>query len=156
KRVGEKSYADFVALAQYLPGQASSQVGFGIGGMCAGVLGGDVSFMWFSLSCVIALILYDLLLTGCDISYDGCFRGLKIAAVEVFSQAIIGMAKKLTPDLKRKTIALFALVGTLIWQTAFTQVGVILIAALFGFLLYKQHQENEEVSSPFPIAKRIS
>src|SRR5699024_7532197 len=57
---------------------------------------------------------------------------------------------------KRKAIALFALIGTLIWQTAFTQVGVILIAALFGFLLYKQHEKDEEVSSRFPIAKRVS
>ena len=66
------------------------------------------------------------------------------------------MAKNLTPDLKRKAIALFALVGTLLWQSAFTQVGVILIAALFGFLLYKQHNDNEEASSQFPIAKRVS
>ena len=54
-----------------------------------------------------------------------------------------GYVKKFTPDLKRKAIALFALVGTLLWQTAFTQVGVILIAAFFGFLLYKQHNEND-------------
>src|SRR5699024_1675307 len=156
KWMDEKSYADLVALAQFLPGPASSQVGIGIGVMRAGVLGGVVSFIGFTLPSVIALILFALLLTEFDIGSVGWIHGLKIVAVAVVAQAIIGMAKKLTPDLKRKTIALFALVGTLIWQTAFTQVGVILIAALFGFLLYKQHQENEEVSSPFPIAKRIS
>src|SRR5699024_1435683 len=80
----------------------------------------------------------------------------KIVAVAVVAHAILGMAKKLTPDLKRMAIALFALTVTLIWQTAFTQVSVILLAALFGFLLYKQHEKDEEVSWRFPIAKRVS
>lgn len=152
----EKSYADLVALAQFLPGPASSQVGIGIGVMRAGVLGGIISFIGFTLPSVIALILFALLLTGFDIGNAGWIHGLKIVAVAVVAHAIMGMARNLTPDLKRKTIALFALIITLTWQTAFTQVGVILIAALFGFLLYKQHQENEEVRSQFPIAKRVS
>ncbi len=61
------------------------------------------------------------------------------------AQAILGMATNLTPDLKRKAIALFALVGTLLWQTAFAQVGVIIIAALLGFFLYKQHGEMDRL-----------
>lgn len=156
KWMDEKSYADLVALAQFLPGPASSQVGIGIGVMRAGVLGGIISFIGFTLPSVIALILFALLLTGFDIGNAGWIHGLKIVAVAVVAHAIMGMARNLTPDLKRKTIALFALISTLIWQTAFTQVGVILVAGLFGFLLYKQHQENEEVSSQFPIAKRVS
>src|SRR5699024_3084279 len=55
-----------------------------------------------------------------------------------------------------KAIALFALIDTLVWQTAFTQVGFILIAALLGFLLYKQHEKDEEASTRFPITKRVS
>ena len=102
------------------------------------------------------LFLFALLLTGFDIGNAGWIHGLKIVAVAVVAHAIIGMAKNLTPDLKRKAIALFALIGTLLWQTAFTQVGVILIAAFFGFLLFKQHDEIEEASSQFPIAKRVS
>ena len=102
------------------------------------------------------LFLFALLLTGFDVGNAGWIHGLKIVAVAVVAHAIIGMAKNLTPDLKGKAIALFALVGTLFWQSAFTQVGVILIAAFFGFLLYKQHIENEEASSQFPIAKRVS
>ncbi|RHW43542.1 chromate transporter [Neobacillus notoginsengisoli] len=156
KWMDEKSYADLVALAQFLPGPASSQVGIGIGVMRAGVLGGITSFLGFTLPSVIALILFALLLTGFDIGNAGWIHGLKIVAVAVVAHAIMGMAKNLTPDLKRKAIALFALVGTLIWQTAFTQVGVILIAALIGYLLYKGHQENGEVSSQFPISKRVS
>jgi len=156
KWMDEKSYADLVALAQFLPGPASSQVGIGIGVMRAGVLGGIISFIGFTLPSVIVLILFALLLTGFDMGNAGWIHGLKIVAVAVVAHAIIGMAKNLTPDLKRKAIALFALIGTLLWQTAFTQVGVILLAALFGFYLFKQHDEIEEASSQFPIAKRIS
>ncbi len=156
KWMDEKSYADLVALAQFLPGPASSQVGIGIGVMRAGVLGGVISFIGFTLPSVIALILFALLLTGFDIGNAGWIHGLKIVAVAVVAHAIMGMAEKLTPDLKRKAIALFALIGTLIWQTAFTQVSVILLAALIGFLLYKQHEENGDVSSKFPIAKSVS
>src|SRR5690625_4452882 len=156
KWMDEKSYADLVALAQFLPGPASSQVGIGIGVMRAGVLGGIVSFLGFTLPSVIALILLALLLTGFDIGNAGWIHGLKIVAVVVVAHAILGMAKNLTPDLLRLSISLFVLIGMLIWKTAFTQVGVILIAALFGFLLYKQHEKDEEVSSRFPIAKRVS
>lgn len=156
KWMDEKSYADLVALAQFLPGPASSQVGIGIGVMRAGVLGGIVSFLGFTLPSVIALILFALLLTGFDIGNAGWIHGLKIVAVAVVAHAIMSMARNLAPDLKRKAIALFALIGTLVWQTAFTQVGVILIAALFGFLLYKQHEKDEEVSTRFPITKRVS
>ena len=156
KWMDEKSYADLVALSQFLPGPASSQVGIGIGVTRAGVLGGIISFIGFTLPSVIALILFALLLTGFDIGNAGWIHGLKIVAVAVVAHAIIGMAKNLTPDLKRKAIALFALIGTLLWQSAFTQVGVILIAAFFGFLLFKQHDEVEEARSNFPIAKRVS
>lgn len=156
KWMDEKSYADLVALAQFLPGPASSQVGIGIGVMRAGVLGGIVSFLGFTLPSVIALILFALLLTGFDIGNAGWIHGLKIVAVAVVAHAILSMAKNLTPDLRRKAIALFALISTLVWQTTFTQVGVILIAALFGFLLYKQHEKDEEVSTRFPITKRVS
>lgn len=67
----EKSYADLVALAQFLPGPASSQVGIGIGVLRAGVIGGIISFTGFILSSVIALILFALLLTGFDVANAG-------------------------------------------------------------------------------------
>lgn len=149
----EKSYADLVALCQFLPGPASSQVGIGIGVMRAGVLGGITSFIGFTLPSVFALIIFALILQGFDVADAGWIHGLKIVAVAVVAHAILGMAQKLTPDLKRKTIALFALVGTLLWQTAFTQVGVIIIAAFVGFLLYKDHAESEESRVEFPISK---
>lgn len=156
KWMDEKSYADLVALCQFLPGPASSQVGIGIGVMRAGVLGGIVSFIGFTLPSVIALILFALVLQGLNVGNAGWIHGLKIVAVAVVAHAILGMAKNLTPDLKRKAIALFALVGTLMWQTAFTQVGVILIAGFIGFLLYKQHYETDEAHIQFPISRSFA
>lgn len=153
KWMDEKSYADLVALCQFLPGPASSQVGIGIGVMRAGVLGGIVSFLGFTLPSVIALIIFALILQGLNIGDAGWIHGLKIVAVAVVAHAILGMAQKLTPDLKRKALALFALVVTLLWQTAFTQVGAIVISAIIGFILYKQHAESDDSRIHFPISR---
>ena len=153
KWIDEKSYADLVALCQFLPGPASSQVGIGIGVMRAGVLGGIVSFLGFTLPSVFALIIFALVLQGMDVSNAGWIHGLKIVAVAVVAHAILGMAKNLTPDLKRKSIALFALVVTLLWQTVFTQVGIILLSAFIGFLIYRQQKDESEGRVSFPITR---
>lgn len=155
KWMDEKSYADLVALCQFLPGPASSQVGIGIGVMRAGVLGGIFSFIGFTLPSVFALIIFALILQGLNIGNAGWIHGLKIVAVAVVAHAIIGMAKNLTPDIKRKAIALFALVGTLLWQTAFTQVGVIIISGCIGFLLYRQHTDNHDTQIQIPLSKKF-
>ncbi|WP_057765131.1 chromate transporter [Cytobacillus praedii] len=155
KWMDEKSYADLVALCQFLPGPASSQVGIGIGVMRAGVLGGIVSFLGFTLPSVIALILFALFLQTFDVSEAGWIHGLKIVAVVVVAHAILGMGQKLTPDLSRKAIALFALVASLLWQTAFTQVGIIVLSALIGYFLYKQNHESHTVKTHFPLSRRL-
>ncbi|MFB5283987.1 chromate transporter [Peribacillus sp. Hz7] len=154
KWMDEKSYADLVALSQFLPGPASSQVGIGIGVMRAGILGGIVAFIGFTLPSVIALMLFAILLQGLDTGEAGWIHGLKIVAVAVVAHAILGMAKNLAPDLKRKNIALFSLVGTLLWQSILTQVVVICTSALLGYLLYKQHTESDEESIQFPITRK--
>jgi chromate transporter len=156
KWMDEKSYADLVALSQFLPGPSSSQVGIGIGVMRGGVIGGIVSFLGFTLPSVIALILFVSFMDTFGIEDAGWIKGLKIVAVAVVAHAILGMAKNLTPDVQRKTIALFALVLTLLWQTAYTQIGVILLAGVVGFLLYRQQTETDEKNaSHFHISRRI-
>ncbi|MCM3722517.1 chromate transporter [Solibacillus isronensis] len=155
KWIDEKSYADLVALCQFLPGPSSSQVGIGIGIMRAGILGGITSFIGFTFPSVVALIAFALLMTGFDVGNAGWIHGLKIVAVAIVAHAIIGMAKSLTPDLKRKAIAIFALLVTLLWQTAFSQVGVILIAACIGYFLLKQKNEGAGVQAHFPVSKRV-
>lgn len=156
KWLDEKSYADLVALCQFLPGPASSQVGIGIGVMRGGVLGGIISFIGFTLPSVIALILFALVLEGLNVGDVSWIHGLKIVAVAVVAHAILGMAEKLTPDLKRKTIALLALVVTLLWQTAFSQVGVILFAGIIGFLLYRQQADSEDTEFKFPVSRTFA
>lgn len=156
KWMDEKSYADLVALCQFLPGPASSQVGIGIGVMRGGIIGGIISFLGFTLPSVIALIIFASLLHTFGIEDAGWISGLKIVAVVVVAHAVLGMANKLTPDLQRKTIALFALFVTLLWQTAYSQVGVILFAGVVGFLLYRQQPDTEEANvTHFPISRRF-
>lgn len=155
KWMDEKSYAELVALCQFLPGPASSQVGIGIGVMRAGVLGGIVSFLGFTLPSVVALMIFALILQGYEVVDAGWIHGLKVVAVAIVAHAILGMAQKLTPDLKRKVIALVALVGTLLWQSAYTQVIIILFSAIIGYLIYKEQSEKEDTSIHFPISRRF-
>lgn len=152
KWLDERSYADLVALCQFLPGPASSQVGMGIGMIRAGVLGAIVAFLGFTLPSVLLLILFALFLQGVDVKDIGWIHGLKIVAVVVVAHAIMGMAQKLTPDLKRKSVALVALTGTLLWQTSFTQIIIILLSAMIGYLFFQQYEteESRKVSFSFP------
>lgn len=156
KWMDEKSYADLVALCQFLPGPASSQVGIGIGVMRAGILGGIISFIGFTLPSVIALIIFALVLKELDVSNAGWVHGLKIVAIAVVAHAIIGMAEKLTPDLKRKTIMLLALVITLMWQSVYAQVTIILSSALLGFLLYRRQADTAGSPIHFPISRSFA
>jgi chromate transporter len=156
KWLDEQGYANLVALCQFLPGPASSQVGIGIGVLRGGFLGGILAFVGFTVPSVIALILFALILQGMDIGHSGWIHGLKLVAVAVVAHAIIGMAQKLTPDLSRKTIALFALIGTLLWQTAFTQIGIILLASGVGFFIYKEQKEDSSPKIQFPISRKFA
>ncbi|KQL41321.1 ChrA protein [Bacillus sp. FJAT-25509] len=156
KWIDDPNYADLVALSQFLPGPASSQVGIGIGLIRAGVLGGIVSFIGFTLPSVIALILFALLLQDFDIKNSGWIHGLKLVAVPIVAQAILGMVKNLTPDLKRKALALFALIVTLIWQTAFSQIVVILISSIVGYFLYQDNDNSDKTTLTTNISKKFS
>ncbi|WP_129691384.1 chromate transporter [Gottfriedia acidiceleris] len=156
KWIDDQNYADLVALSQFLPGPASSQVGIGIGVIRAGVLGGIVSFIGFTLPSVIALMLFTLLLQDLDIKNSGWIHGLKLVAVPIVAQAILGMVKNLTPDLKRKALALFAMTATLIWQTTFTQIAVILISSIVGYFLYQDNENSDKTTLITNISKRVS
>jgi chromate transporter len=109
----ERSYADLVALCQFLPGPASSQVGIGIGVMRAGLIGGLAAWVGFTLPSVIALVLFAFLLKGYDVASAGWLHGLKLVSVAVVAQAVLGMGQKLTPDKHRATIAIVAATITL-------------------------------------------
>ncbi|WP_047013763.1 chromate transporter [Paenibacillus sp. IHB B 3415] len=138
KWMDERSYADLVALCQFLPGPASSQVGIGIGVVRAGLLGGMVAWLGFTLPSVIALVAFAFLLQGYDIGSAGWIHGLKIVAVAIVAHAILGMGQKLTPDRDRVTIAVIGAAVTLSWQTAYSQVLTIAAAGIVGVWLYRK------------------
>jgi chromate transporter len=155
KWIDEKTYSELVALCQFLPGPASSQVGIGIGILKGGKFGGIISFIGFTLPSVIVLTLFAIFLGNTGVSDAGWLKGLKLVAVAVVAHAITGMASKLTPDLTRKGIALLAILFTLLGGSAFSQVTVIILAGVCGFLLYRKHNEQTEqhTHSQFPISK---
>ncbi|MED1470769.1 chromate efflux transporter [Bacillus salipaludis] len=156
KWLDERSYVDLVALCQFLPGPASSQVGIGIGMMRGGILGGFAAFFGFTLPSVIALIIFAFLLNGLNVNETGWVHGLKIVAVVIVAQAIIGMARTLTPDLKRKALALGALIVSLLIPATFTQVGIILISAIIGFLFFKHSDIQVDIVIPVPVSRTLA
>ncbi|WP_284238902.1 chromate efflux transporter [Paenibacillus glycanilyticus] len=139
--IDERSYADLVALAQFLPGPASSQVGIGIGLMRAGWLGGAIAWLGFTLPSVILLVLFALFMQAFDVSQSGWIHGLKIVAVAIVAQAVLSMGQKLAPDRSRATLAILAAAITLLWQTAVSQIVVLVIAGVAGYFMYKQSQQ---------------
>jgi chromate transporter len=153
KWLDEQSYADLVALCQFLPGPASSQVGIGIGVIRGGVIGGILAFIGFTLPSVIVLILFALFLQGYEVVETEAIHGLKIVAVVIVAHAILGMAQKLTPDIQRKALALFALIGTLLWQTTFSQVAIIIVAAGIGYFLFKHKVQESGSMISVPISR---
>ena len=106
KWLDEQTYADLVALCQFLPGPASSQVGISIGLMRAGYLGALAAWTAFTFPSALALVLfaYGLAASGNALG-SGWLHGLKVAAVAVVALAILGMARTLTPDRERASLA---------------------------------------------------
>ena len=134
KWLDEKAYADIVALCQFLPGPASSQVGIVLGMMRAGLLGGLAAWAGFTLPSALALILFaDGLGRIGDMSHVAWLHGLKIVAVAVVAQAVWGMAKNLCPDRERASFAVAAAVLTLTFPSAGGQIGAILAGGLAGW-----------------------
>src|SRR5215470_12076734 len=132
----EHAYADLVALCQFLPGPASSQVGFSLGLMRAGYLGGLAAWTGFTLPSAIALVLFAYgatILTG-PIG-AGLLHGLKLVAVAIVAQAVWGMARTLCPDRERASIAVIATLIVLFSPSSIAQIGAIVLGGIGGLWL---------------------
>mgnify|MGYP001172919641 CR=1 FL=1 len=141
----DKAYGDLVALCQFLPGPASSQVVFGLGMRQAGLAGAMLASICFTLPSAILMILFAYGIAHLDdLAHAGWLHGLKLAAVAVVAQAVWGMGTKLCPDRARITLALAAAMGVLLVPGAWSQVGVIALGALAGWVLYRK---NDDVGS---------
>lgn len=134
----EAHYADLVALGQFLPGPASSQVGFGVGYLQRGLAGGLAAWLGFTLPSAVLMIgfAYGVAALG-DISAAGWLRGLKAAAVAVVAQAVWQMWRTLCPDLPRSLLAGASAGGLILVPAAWSQVAVIAAGAIVGFLFFQ-------------------
>ena len=132
----EAGYADLVALCQFLPGPASSQVGFALGLLRAGALGALAAWTAFTLPSALALLLFAFAAGSLEGPLGGgLLHGLKVVAVAVVAQAVWGMARALCPDRARAAIAVAAALVALFVAGASGQVAAILLGALAGLLL---------------------
>lgn len=151
----ERSYADLVALCQFLPGPASSQVGMALGLCRSGYAGALAAWVGFTLPSALALILFALGIASYgDTLPSGVLSGLKVVAVAVVAQAVWGMARNLCPDAPRVTLMAAATCLVLVVPSAWAQVGVIALAAVIGLLLFKPHQGVQHEPLPISIRRR--
>ena len=137
KWLDEAAYADIVALCQFLPGPASSQVGVTIGMLRAGLPGGFAAWLGFSGPSAIAMIAfaYGVGIVG-DLQHAAWLHGLKIVAVAVVANAVWGMARNLCPDAPRATVAVGAALVALSFPSSLGQVGAIVAGGLIGWRLF--------------------
>ncbi|HKX10480.1 MAG TPA: chromate efflux transporter [Stellaceae bacterium] len=132
----EQAYADLVALCQFLPGPASSQVGFSIGLMRAGYLGGLAAWTGFTLPSAIALVLFAYGASALSGPVGaGLLHGLKLVAVAIVAQAVWGMARSLAPDRARASIAAVAALIILFSASSIAQIAAIALGGVAGLWL---------------------
>lgn len=135
----DAAYGDLVALCQFLPGPASSQVVFALGMQHAGWSGGLIASLCFTLPSAVLMILfgYGVAAFG-DLQSAGWLHGLKLAAVAVVAQAVWGMGRNLCPDRARLTIGMGGAALLLFFPSALGQVGVIFSGGAMGWWLYRK------------------
>ncbi|VVD60823.1 chromate efflux transporter [Pandoraea anhela] len=152
----DASFVDLVGLCQFLPGPASSQVGFSIGLLRAGWLGGLAAWCGFTLPSVLLLLGFAVVAPqlGGAIG-NGVLHGLKLVAVAVVAQAVWDMARRLCPDTRRAGIALAAVAMLASTTTVYAQLVVILLGAILGFGLLRTANPVATDASP-PLRFRIS
>jgi chromate transporter len=156
KWLDEAAYADLVALCQFLPGPASSQVGFSLGILRGnGLLGGLAA--WFAFTMPSALILFAFAMGAAAITgpvAEGFLHGLKLVAVAVVAQAIWGMSRTLTPDRTRAGIALAAIAIVVFFAGSFGQIAAIVLGAGAGLWLCRGEVAPVSGHLNFPVSRR--
>jgi chromate transporter len=152
--IDEQAYADLVALCQFLPGPASSQVGIALGLSRAGLPGAFAAWTGFTLPSAVALVLFAYGLGALEGALGtGWLHGLKIAAVAVVAQAVWGMARTLCPDRERATLAVAAAVLTLAIPSAWGQLGAIALGGAAGLALFRSAPNATAGALPVPIGR---
>lgn len=143
--MSEQDYADLVAVCQFMPGPASSQVGMAIGLRRAGYPGMAAAWLGFSLPSVVVMVAFALgVAQAGDLSNAGWLLGLKAAAVAVVAQAVLGMAKTIVTDKLRAAVALGAFIAALLMSHPLMQIAVIVAGILAGVLALWRAQTRDD------------
>jgi chromate transporter len=156
KWIDEHAYADLVGLCQFLPGPASSKVGFSIGLMRAGYAGGLAAWTGFTLPSAALLVLFAYgagALQG-PIG-QGLLHGLKLTAVAIVAQAVWGMARNLCPDRERASIAVAAALLILLSGTSAAQIGAIVLGGLAGLWLCRSEVPSPSGHVEIRVSRRV-
>lgn len=155
--LSERAYIDLVALSQFLPGPASSQTGFAIGLMRGGYLGGLAAWIGFTLPSAVLLILFAY---GAGSIADsplgaGILHGLKLVAVAIVAQAVLGMARGLCPDKPRASIAALAIILMLLVPGSLGQVGAIVLGGIAGLVICRNEAEPSTDTFAMPVSRPV-
>lgn len=152
----EQTYADLVALCQFLPGPASSQTGMAIGLLRAGYLGALAAWVGFTLPSALAMALfaYGVDALGGALG-SGWLHGLKVVAVAVVAQAVLGMMRSLAPDRKRATLAVAAAVIVVTAPTAWGQLGAIVLGGIVGVVLFNGDASINHAHLPLAVNRWV-
>jgi len=153
----EPAYADLVALCQFLPGPASSQVGFALGLLRGGPLGGLAAWAAFTLPS--ALLLVAFAFGAASLAGPAglaLVQGLKLVAVAIVAHAVWGMARSLTPDLQRILIAVAALCLVTVVGGTLGQLGAILLGGVAGMIVCRPGELPASGVAGFGIGRRTS
>lgn len=150
--LSDRVYADLVALCQFLPDPASSQVGMAIGLQRAGIGGLLAAWVAFTMPSAIILVAFAFGVASFgDTAGMGWLAGLKAAAVAVVAQAVFGMAKSLTPDAKRATVAAVAMIVVLLVPHPAVQVAAIVVGGLAGLAWLRSDDADHDEGEGFAI-----
>lgn len=154
--IDEAGYADLVALCQFLPGPASSQVGFALGLLRGGLLGALAAWTAFTLPSAVALVLFAFGAGAFEGPVGaGFLHGLKLVAVAVVAQAVWGMARALCPDPPRAAIALLGVLIVVFVAGAIGQVAAIVFGGLAGLWLCRGAVAPATGRLAFPVSRRL-
>ena len=152
----DRSYSDLVALCQFLPGPASSQVGMALGLGRVGWLGLLAAWAGFTLPSAIALILFAFGIAEYQgLAQSGWVHGLKVVAVAIVAQAVWGMAKSLCPDRPRAALAILAALLTMVLPSAAGQLAAIAVAGLLGWWTLKIAQPGGGHAHSYPVSRKL-
>jgi len=155
--LSDRAYSDIVALCQFLPGPASSQVGMVVGLSRAGYPGALAAWTGFTLPSAIALILFALGLSHYgSLVPASALHGLKVAAVAVVAQAVWGMARSLCPDAPRITLMTLSTVAVTLVPSPWCQVGAMVIAGLIGARSFRTADTAPHEPLPIPVGHRAA